>query len=291
MLMTDWGDQGHFQPLSNSWYPYLWAAETAWSGGTVQSDPFDRAFGRLFLGDRSGRLVAAVRRLGAATQVDPDWPNTWHSAMALWEDPIAGRQHRRTPPAVTAEAIAAADAAQLVLGEIRDEVIRHDFGFAAAQIRFAAEKVETTRAIHRLFADLSIEREPDEDGITRFDAIIRRVEDQRDEAIALSAEFERRWLAHARPSEIEINLSRWRDLIDRYDAALTWLNGQATIFVDGRDLDTELISYDLAGYAILHDLRMREVQALVSIVGLENLPPDLRSHVAAHERTESESHP
>lgn len=285
MLMTDWGDQGHYQSLSNSWYPYLWAAECAWSGGAVESDAFDRAFGTLFLNDPSGRQVAAMRRLGAATQHDPDWPNTWHTAMALWEDPLVGRQHQRTPPSVTAEAIDAADAAIGVASEIRDPGLRHDFGFAAAQIRFASMKVETTRAIHRLLADLGAELQPDEDGVARIDSLIRRLEDQRDEALALGIEFEQRWLAHARRSQIEINLSRWRGLIDRYDAALAWLNDQAAIYVDGGDLDSRFASYDLDGYSILHDLRRREIQQLVDIVGLEQLPPDLQRFVAEY-RTE-----
>lgn len=282
MLMTDWGDQGHFQPLSNSWYPYLWAAEGAWSGGAVDSDAFDRAFGWLFLEDPSGRQVAAIRRLGAATQIEPDWHHSWHTAMALWEDPIAGRQHQWTPPSVTAEAIGAANSAMQVASEMREPALRHDFGFAATQIRFAALKVETTRAIHQLFADLGAETAPNEDGVSRFDALIRRLEDQRGEALALATEFERRWLAHARPSQIELNLGRWRGLIERYDAALTWFNEQITIYVDGGSLDQELISYDLGGYAILHDARWREIQALVDIVGLEQLPPDLQRYVAAY---------
>jgi hypothetical protein len=282
MLMTDWGDQGHFQPLSNSWYPYLWAAEGAWSGGAVESDAFDRAFGRLFLDDPSGRQVAAIRRLGAATQTDSDWHHSWHTAMALWEDPIAGRQQARTPPSVTAEAIGAANAAIQVATEMREPALRRDFGFAAAQVRFAALKAETTRAIHQLFAELAAEQEPSEDGVTRFDALIRRLEDQRDEALALATEFERRWLVHARPSQIEINRDRWRGLIARYDAALAWMNDQATIYVDGGSLDQELISYELDGYAILHDARWREIQELVEIVGLEQLPPDLQRYVAAY---------
>lgn len=283
MLMTDWGDQGHYQPLSNSWYPYLWAAETAWSGGQVEPDQFDAAFGRLFLNDPSGRQVAVMRRLGAVTQVDPDWVNTWHTAMALWEEPIAGRQQQRTSPQVTTAAIAAADDAIRIAPEIQDAIIRHDFGFAAAQIRFAAQKVETTRAIRQLLVDLIPPAQPDEDGISRFDALIRRLEQQRDEALALSREFEQRWLAYARPSQIEITLARWRGLLDRYDAAIRWLTGQATIYADGGEIDSKLLTYQQDGYAILHDQRMREVQELVDIVGLEQLPADLQRFIADYE--------
>lgn len=283
MLMTDWGDQGHYQPLSNSWYPYLWAAETAWSGGDVSSDQFDAAFGRLFLNDASGRQVAAMRRLGAVTQVAPDWVNTWHTAMALWEEPLTGRHHRHTPPSVTATAIAAADEAIRVAPEIHDPIIRHDFSFAATQIRFAALKAETTRAIHQLLSDLSPNTGPTEEGTGRFDALIRRLEDQRDEARALSKEFERRWLAHARRSQINITLDRWQGLLERYDAALHWLNDQAVIYVDGGELDTEFLTYDEEGYAILHDQRMLEVQQLVDIVGLEQLPADLQRFIADYE--------
>jgi len=36
MLLTDWGDYGHYQPLSLPWYPYLFGAATGWSGAQTK---------------------------------------------------------------------------------------------------------------------------------------------------------------------------------------------------------------------------------------------------------------
>ena len=43
MLLTDWGDYGHYSPLSLSWYPYLFGAATAWTGAATSPEEFDAA--------------------------------------------------------------------------------------------------------------------------------------------------------------------------------------------------------------------------------------------------------
>ena len=32
LLVTDWGDFGHYNLQGNSWFGYAWAAQQAWSG-------------------------------------------------------------------------------------------------------------------------------------------------------------------------------------------------------------------------------------------------------------------
>ncbi len=63
LLVTDWGDFGHYNLQGNSWLGYAWAAQQAWSGDAPARD-FDRAFGRLFFGDASGATARAYRELG-----------------------------------------------------------------------------------------------------------------------------------------------------------------------------------------------------------------------------------
>jgi hypothetical protein len=64
LLVTDWGDFGHYNLLGNSWLAYAWAAQQAWSGDAPQP-AFDRAFSRLFFGDASGAAARLYRELGA----------------------------------------------------------------------------------------------------------------------------------------------------------------------------------------------------------------------------------
>lgn len=64
LLVTDWGDFGHYNPQGGSWYGYAWAAEQAWSGKASTRD-FDRAFSRHAFADRSGRAARLYRELGS----------------------------------------------------------------------------------------------------------------------------------------------------------------------------------------------------------------------------------
>jgi hypothetical protein len=63
LLVTDWGDFGHYNLLGGSWYGYAWAAQQAWSGDTQQAG-FDRAFARVLFDDASGETARRVRALG-----------------------------------------------------------------------------------------------------------------------------------------------------------------------------------------------------------------------------------
>jgi hypothetical protein len=63
LLVTDWGDFGHYNLQGNSWLGFAWAAQQAWSGAAPAAD-FDRAFSRLFFGDASGEAARCYRELG-----------------------------------------------------------------------------------------------------------------------------------------------------------------------------------------------------------------------------------
>jgi hypothetical protein len=279
MLLTDWGDDGHYQLLSHSWYPYLWGVECAWTGSETESAAFDDAFGRLFLRDATGTQVAALRRLGAAMQNDPEWLTSWHSAMALFEDPLAGVLAQSVPPAVRAEARAAAAAVFPLLGQVHDPGIRHDLGFTASQIVFAANKVDTTGNIRAVLRGIADHATPSNESLARFDELIACLRRQRDALPAMVAEFELRWLAHARRGEIQVNLDRFAALITRYDAALAWLAAQRVAYAAGNAVDADLATYDRAGYAVLYEELLRSYQELAGIIGRDALLPDVAAFI------------
>lgn len=281
MLLTDWGDGGHYQMLSNSWYPYLWGAECAWTGSHTDPATFEDACGRLFLGDQSGKVVAALHRLGASMQIDPAWTTTWNTPLALWEDPLAGDLWRQTPEEAVAESRAAAEALLPLLNAVRDSGIRADLGFAAALIRFACDKVSTTRAVHQTLAGIASGELEADQGARRLDELIAACERQRDALPALIAEFELRWLAHARRSEIQVNIDRYAGLRDRYDEAIGWLEGQLDAVAAGLPVDAALETYDRGDYAVLWQASLRNIQRLAEIIGEDALPPDIRGWLDA----------
>lgn len=286
MLITDWGDGGHYQLLSGSWYPFLWGAECGWAGATTESATFDAAFSRLFLGDYSGDVTAALRRLGAAMQVHPEYRRTWNTPMALWEEPLAGTLYEIALPETVAETRAAAEALFPLLDRLRDPELRADLGFTATLIAFACDKVETTRAIRTVLADLDLAGHGGGSGahaLSRLDELIAALRAQQAALPALIAEFEARWLAHARPSEIHTNLTRYQNLLARYAPAVAWLTAQRDAATAGSPIDSTLASYDTNAYAVLYQESIADIRSLGDIVGRENLPPDIQSWLAAHD--------
>ncbi len=68
LIVTDWGDFGHYNLLGNSWFAFAWAAQQAWSGDLAARD-FDRGFARQWFGDTGGGAAQIYRALGAVHDV------------------------------------------------------------------------------------------------------------------------------------------------------------------------------------------------------------------------------
>jgi hypothetical protein len=286
MLLTDWGDGGHYQPLSNSWYPYLWGAECAWTGSGTTTEQFDAAFSRLFIGDASGQVVTAMHRLGATMKNAPVWITTWNTPMALWEDPLAGDLAEVVPAGVVAETRIAAEGIFPILDLIRDPGIRADLGLSAGVIHFATNKVDTTRHIHQTLAAVSSGKQTAEQGNAQLTKLVDALRLQRRIIPALVAEFEQRWLAHARRSEIQVNLDRFAALLARYDVAIPWLETQRDACAAGQPVDADLATYDRGDYAVLWQESKQNIENLVNVIGEQALPPDIQLSLARlRERT------
>ena len=290
MLLTDWGDGGHYQMLSGSWYPFLWGAECGWTGSMTESAEFDHAFGHLFLGDHTGEAVAALRRLGASMQTHPEYRRTWNTPMALWEEPLAGTLYQTATPEEVAESRAAAEALFPLLNRVADPEIRADLSFTARLIVFACEKIETTRAIRAILDDLDlVERGAGSGEHARhaLDGLIAGLEAQEKAIPALVDEFTTRWMSHARRSEIRTVLARYAGLRARYAPALAWLRAQRTAAEAGQPIDAALATYETDGYAVLYQESLKDLARLAQIVGRENLPPDIQEWLVAHDTDRS----
>ena len=64
ILVTDWGDNGHWQPPVASWPGFVWGAALAWCGSSNRDLPLARALDEHILHDPSGRTGAALLALG-----------------------------------------------------------------------------------------------------------------------------------------------------------------------------------------------------------------------------------
>lgn len=282
MLLTDWGDLGHYQPLSLSWHPYLWGAEVAWTGGATEPDDFDRAFAPLFLGRPAGdRALVALRRLGRAVAAPTlGLLNRSNSAYALFDDPLSGKLIGQVDPAALTELRDAALEASEAWAALPDAELRHDYLFTARQIAFAASKVLLGQRIRETLRTVP----EDGAGLARLDEAIAALTAVRTALPALVAEFEARWLRHARPSEIHLTLDRYARLGQRCDAALAWLGEQRARYAAGEALDREAVSYDPGPYLVLWDDSEAARRRLVELAGRDALPPDSRQFLTEEER-------
>ena len=276
MLLTDWGDGGHYQPLGHSWYTYVFGAEMAWAGDRTPTDTFDQAFGALFLGDTSGRAVAAIRRLGRAVeQPGLGFPNRSDTVYALYEEPLVGRMTHGTPPAVLAEMEAAAAAALPAWALLPDATLRHEWQFSAYQMLYAAQKVQWGQTIRATLHELTQQGAPSADGVARLDAQIAELARLRAALPAMVAEFEHLWLRQARRSEININIDRYAALMTRFDVALDWLHEQRDVYMDTGQIDAAYTTYDAGDYRVLWDESLHELRQLVDLVGPAAVPPEI----------------
>lgn len=252
MLLTDWGDFGHYQPLSLSWYPYLFGAAVAWSGPDLSLEHFDAGFAALFLGQsRTLASVNAIHRLGrAVTGPTLGLPNRSNSAYALFDEPLVGRLITAADRQALMELRAAALEALDQWTHLSDPQLRHDYTFIARLTAFAAEKVLLSQELHRLLQELGepagqVERDQ---GLQRLAQLQACLWEQRRRLRALAAEFETRWLAHARRSEMHQTLARFAALDERYQATLDWLALQQDRYAKGEPVDRERKTYSPSLY-------------------------------------------
>lgn len=87
LIVTDWGDHGHFHPPAIAMPPIARAAAGAWNAEGITGPQVDRAIGRFCLGDSSGRLLPALRN---AARVD-EAHFTWCALYQTTSDPEGGR--------------------------------------------------------------------------------------------------------------------------------------------------------------------------------------------------------
>jgi len=252
MLNTDWGDNGHYQPLGLSWYGYVFGAAQGWTGGTTYDEAFDAAFGPLFFGVAHERIMAALHQL-ARTNGLPGVhrPNRSHTVLALFDEPLTGAtvEGEDALPVETLEAMralaedAAATLDVLAPGHPRELTLR-EMASAAHLTSYAARKTALSKEIRQGLRDADL----DADRLYRYILALKALDVELEK---LRAEFEALWLARARPSEIHVALGYFAGLRVRYRAAIDWLEKQRQALLRGERADAELDTYDTAGYRTL----------------------------------------
>lgn len=249
MLLTDWGDYGHYQPLGLSWYGYLFGAAQGWSGGATTDEAFEAAFGPLFFGPAHKQILRAIHLL-ARTNILPGipGPNISRTVLALFDEPLVGETVTSLPPEtlrdmlmLSQEAIAILD--PLAAGHPRERTLR-EIASVARLTAYAGRKTAVGQQLRRALAGTDL----NPGALHRYEQAFQDLDRELDQ---LQAEFEALWLARARRSEMQIALRYYAGLHDRYGAVISWLQEQGRALADGQPVDADLAAYDGSGYRVL----------------------------------------
>jgi hypothetical protein len=211
LLVTDWGDFGHYNLQGNSWLAYAWSAQQAWSGDT-DVRRFDRAFSRQLFGDATGEVARLYRALGSVH--DPGFAVFNGSAIQyLYFDDVERSYF------VAAARPAALDRCESALARVLTHLRRAKPRFGEdlltwSELEYAAEAsllaVRKARAAGE-YNDWRRQRASRRPGTTSArtrHALARRLRKLADEQADLGRRFRRLWRARSAPSNIEMTLRR-----------------------------------------------------------------------------------
>lgn len=246
LLNTDWGDHGHYQPIGQSWYGYLYAGEQAWTGGTTPDAEFDRNLGRLFFGPTGESVVGAIRALGRLNTLEGmPLRNATNSIYALLDEPLVGEVTPRLPAETLAEIARASEGAEATFrGEMacapHPEDLE-DMAFTARLLAYAARKTVAMQGLRAGLVALANGQAAAEEVLPAGITTLRALEA---ELVALTERFREVWYARARHSEIGISLGHLEGLRGRLACAAEWLEERLAAARAGETPD-----YDLAAYA------------------------------------------
>jgi len=199
LLVTDWGDFGHYNLLGNSWLGIAWAAQQAWSGDVAPAR-FDRAFGRALFGDASGEAARLYRELGGVHDTGFRVFNASPLQFLFFDDLDRGYFVDATRPGPLRRSLRRLERLEARLAGARDRfgadaLTWEELRYAAAASLLAVRKTLAGRAW------LAWRRRPaglDARGRRR---LARELAGLAEEQAALRRELRQLWLRRSRPSD------------------------------------------------------------------------------------------
>jgi hypothetical protein len=201
LLMTDWGDGGHYNLLGNSWLGYAWAAQQAWSGDAPRSS-FDRAFGHVLFGDGSGEAARLYRELGRLHDVGFQVFNASPLQFLFFDDLDDAWFVRGIEPRVVARTLARFERVRARLAGAADRFgvdtkTYEELGYAADASILALRKALAGRRW------IAWREHPDRLDARARRALARELATLAREQRELRKRLRRLWRARSRPSNFE----------------------------------------------------------------------------------------
>lgn len=206
LLVTDWGDFGHYNLQGNSWLAYAWAAQQAWSG---DEDParFDRAFGRVVFDTPSGVAARLYRALGAVHDAGFGIFNGSALQFLFFDDVEHAYFVRGSAPAPVKRSLAK-------LERVRKQIAAADAAFAGdplaqEELLYAADA--SIHALRKALAGLAYvawRTQPKSQNAAGRRRLAREMTRLADAERALGQRLRELWLARSRESNLAWTLRR-----------------------------------------------------------------------------------
>lgn len=212
MLVTDWGDHGHWQPFPVPLPGLAYGAAMAWCGETNRDLPLAEALDRHVFADGSGVMGRALLGLGNAYLDAGALPKNASALALLLLFPDRPLDEGRLA-GITREALERTDGriARVAATLDREQMDRDDAGLVAAEVRLSARILGHACRV----------------GIARLDAgggppeslpasIRGALGDEWEEIVA---DYRRIWLERNRPGGLADSAGRMESLLRRYRSA------------------------------------------------------------------------
>ncbi len=225
LLLTEWGDFGHYNLLGNSWFALAWAAQEAWSGPVPEAE-FDRAFGAVFFDDATRAAARVYRELGACHDVGFGLANASPVAFLFFDDLREALFCRAARAAPLAKSTRRAERVARLLRTERDRFATdalsyEELCYAADATLFSLEKATVALPYLRWRAGEALTARARR-------ATARRLRRLADRQRALGRTLRRLWHRRAAPSNFEVNAKRIRRSIAGLRHAAAELEGKRT---------------------------------------------------------------
>jgi hypothetical protein len=198
LLVTDWGDYGHYNLQGGSWLAYAWAAEQAWNGA-AGAPGFERAFARLRFGDDSGATARLYRELGALHDAGFAVANGSPLQYLFFDDLDEAFFVQGVQPARLRRTLRRLERARRNVARHAGR-FRHE-GLSARELAWAAEASLLAARKGLLGSEfLAWRLRPERLGAGARRRLARSLAQLAGEQQALARALERLWLARSRPS-------------------------------------------------------------------------------------------
>ncbi len=201
VLNTDWGDEGHWQPLPVSYLGFAYGAALSWAYEPNREIDLPAALDAFAFRDRAGVMGRLAYDLGNVYQIPGVLPpnssvlfGAYHYPLEKYNAPEDLREKLNTTTREIERIMGALDRANMVVPDA--ELIKREFANAAHMLTHGAKRL-----------------------LMQFEGSEIAPGDMRDDLAAIESEYREVWLARSRPGGLDDSAARMQRAGKLYNSA------------------------------------------------------------------------